>query len=118
MDIRLELLKAKLEESTEDNFVKRVRSLHQVMFTILNSFVNSKHYDSKDRHVIKLFLESIQDILHQVLRQKKNIKVGFFLTLFETAFGSRAPRDKYDIRLMTRLFGAEILKTLQIETSM
>ena len=82
------------------------------MFTVLNSFVNSKHYDSKDRHLIKLFLDASQDILHEVLRLKNDITIGFFLTLFETAFAQRTPRDKYDIKLMSKLFGPELLKTL------
>lgn len=87
------------------------------MFTILNAFVNSKHYDSKDRHLLKLFLDTCQHILHEVLRLKPDVHVGFFLTLFETTFAQRCSRDKYDIKLMQRLFGDELLKTLQIETS-
>ena len=43
--------------------------------------------------------------------------MGFFLTIFEMAFGSRTPKDKYDIKMMTRLFGSNLLKTLQIEAS-
>jgi len=87
------------------------------MFTLLNGIVNSKHYDSKDRHVIKLFLEECQHIFQKILRLKSDVSVNFFLTLFETQFGTRTPKDRYDIKLMAKLFGDELLRTLQIETS-
>ena len=59
------------------------------MFTILNAFVNSKQYDSKDRHLLKLFLDTCQHTLRSVLRLKEDVHVGFFLTLFETVFAEK-----------------------------
>ena len=70
------------------------------MFTLLNGFVNGKHYDSKDRHIIKCFLEECQDIFDQVMHLKSDVHVGFFLSLFECAFATRCPKDRYDIKLM------------------
>jgi len=46
------------------------RELHMILFTILNGFVNHKRYDSKDRALIKLFLENCQHIFQKVLRIK------------------------------------------------
>ena len=88
------------------------------MFTLLNGIVNGKHYDSKDRALIKLLLDTCHNVFQEVLRLKKEVSISFFLTLFEVAFATRVPRDKYDIKKMTQLFGVELLKTLQIEASM
>lgn len=84
---------------------------------MLNGIVNGKHYDSKDRAVIKLLLDTCHEVFQKVLRLKPGVSVSFFLTLFETAFATRTPRDKYDIKQMAKLFGTELLSTLQIETS-
>jgi len=51
------------------------------------------------------------------LHLKADVSVNFFLTLFETQFATKTARDKYDIKLMAKLFGDELLRTLQIETS-
>jgi len=76
------------------------------MFTLLNGFVNYKHYDSKDRHLIKLFIDECTDTFQRILKLKNDVPVLFFLTLFETSFTeARIPRDKYDIKQMQRLFG-------------
>ena len=87
------------------------------MFTLLNGLVNGKRYDSKDRALIKLFLDKCTNIFCRVLRLKADVHLSFFLTLFEIAFGTRTPKDRYDIKLMTKLFGRELLKTLKIEVS-
>ena len=87
------------------------------MFTLLNGFVNYKYYDSKDRALIKLFLDVCSAIFLRILKLKSDVHVSFFLTLFETSFATRTAKDKYDIKMMQRLFGSELLKTLQIETS-
>lgn len=111
------MLADKLNSIASENFAAGVQCLHQLMFTLLNGFVNCKHYDSKDRHVIKLFLDACRSIFTSILKLKNDVHVDFFLTLFETAFATRTARDKYDIRQMSKLFGADLLKTLQIETS-
>ena len=79
--------------------------LHQVVFTILNGFVNSQFFDSKDRHLIKLFLDHCSSIFRQILRLRQDARVGFLLTLFEAAFAVKTPKDVYDIYLMHKLFG-------------
>ena len=68
------------------------------MFTILNGLVNFKHYDGKDRTVIKLFLDACSSTFQDILKLNHDVPVSFFLTLFETSFGSRVARDKYDIK--------------------
>ena len=87
------------------------------MFTLLNAFVNGKHYDGKDRALIKLFLDRCGPIFKKVLSLKADVNVGFLLTLFEVAFGTKTQQDRFDIKQMTRLFGQELLKTLKIEVS-
>ena len=87
------------------------------MFTILNGFVNYKYYDSKDRHLLKLFIETCADVFQNILKVKHEIHMGFILSYFEKAFASRTLRDRYDIRQMHKIFGQELLKTLQIESS-
>lgn len=73
--------------------------MHQLMFTLLNGFVNYKHYDSKDRHLIKLFIDECKETFVRVLKLKEDVPVNFFLTLFEISFTeARIPRDKYDIK--------------------
>lgn len=42
---------------SNENYALGVLMLHRLMFTILNALVNGKHYDSKDRALIKLFLD-------------------------------------------------------------
>ena len=34
------------------------------------------------------------------------------MTLFEVHFGTKSPKDRYDIKLMTKLFGKELLKNI------
>ena len=87
------------------------------MFTILNGFVNYKYYDSKDRHLLKLFIETCSDIFQNILKVNHETSMGFILSYFEKAFASRTLRDRYDIKNMHKLFGEEILETLQIASS-
>ena len=86
MEIRVNLLQEKLQGSAPENRVVAIKNLHEVMFTILNGFVNAKHYDSKDRALIKLFLENCASTFRQILGLKPDVHIGFFLTLFEVAF--------------------------------
>lgn len=97
-----------------------VTCLHQAIFTLLNGFVNGKHYDSKDRALIKLFLRECDSIFKEVLRLKPETNISFLLTAFEVSFTTeRVPRDKYDIKAMVKLFKAEdLLAPFQIEASM
>jgi len=105
MEIRLRNLENKLMVHANENYATGVLMLHRLMFTLLNALVNGKHYDSKDRAVIKLFLDRCGRIFQRVLRIKEGVHVSFFLALFENAFAVRTPKDRYDIKLMTKLFG-------------
>mmetsp|Transcript_40474 Transcript_40474/g.53094 ORF Transcript_40474/g.53094 Transcript_40474/m.53094 type:complete len:107 (-) Transcript_40474:900-1220(-) len=102
---------------SRENYALGVLTLHKLMFTLLNGFVNGKHYDSKDRALIKLFLDRCGPIFKSVLRLKSDVHVGFFLTLFEVAFGTKTEKDRFDIKGLTKLFGQELLRTLKIEVS-
>lgn len=102
---------------SRDNCALGVLTLHKLMFTLLNAFVNGKHYDGKDRALIKLFLEYCGPIFKRVLSLKSDVNLGFLLTLFEVAFGTKTQQDRFDIKQMTKLFGQELLKTLKIEVS-
>ena len=82
------------------------------MFTLLNGFINYKYYDSKDRTLIKLFIDTCSSIFQNILKVKDDVHVSFFLTLFEVSFATRTQKDKYDIKMMQRLFGKDILKVL------
>ena len=57
MEIRLRNFENKLMLHSNENFALGVVMLHRLMFTLLNAFVNGKHYDGKDRALIKLFLD-------------------------------------------------------------
>ena len=72
-----------------DNYQLGVQTLHKLMFTLLNALVNGKHYDGKDRALIKLFLGNCQDVLKKVLQIKTDGNCGWLLTLFEVAFGTK-----------------------------
>ena len=110
LQIRINFFEYKLLELEHKNHAYGVKCLHQVIFTVLNGFCNSSRYDSKDRALIKLTFETCNEIFQKVLRIQEH--TSFFLTLFETCFGTKVPRDKYDIKLLHKLFGDELLTTL------
>ena len=56
MEIRLRNLETRLLAHANENSALGVVMLQRLMFTLLNAFINGKHYDSKDRALIKLFL--------------------------------------------------------------
>ena len=118
MAIRLNSLDAKLSAKSRENYSLGIKTLHMLIFTLLNAFVNNKYYDSKDRHVIKLFLDCCKQSFQSVMSLKSDVSICFLLTFFEREFATRVPKDRYDIKMMAKLFGNELLKTLQIETSM
>ena len=60
------------------------RQLYHLLFTIFNYFVASKHYDGKDRHLMKLFLKEAQEGIREILGVQDTVKIDFFLTIFET----------------------------------
>ena len=78
------MLSGKLESIANENREQGIKCLHQLMFTLLNGFVNYKYYDSKDRTLIKLFLDVCSNTFQNILRVKHDVHVSFFLTLFET----------------------------------
>lgn len=57
MQKRLIKLKQVILDKCNKDYVTIVQTVHRMMFTIFNSFINSKHYDAKDRHLLKLFME-------------------------------------------------------------
>ena len=117
LQVRLRYFENKLLAKQQENSALGTRQLHQIMFTILNGFVNYKYYDSKDRHLLKLFIETCSDIFQNILKVKHEVHMGFLLSYFEKAFATRTLRDRYDIKNMHKLFGQEILDLLQIESS-
>jgi hypothetical protein len=88
------------------------------MFTILNTFLNTKEYNSKDRHLLKLFIETVTPSFRELMLLNQNVNLHFFLQIFESEFGERVPKDKYDLKLMSKIFGDELLETLKITQSM
>ena len=56
LEIRLRNLETRLMAHANENSALGVVMLQRLMFTLLNAFINGKHYDSKDRALIKLFL--------------------------------------------------------------
>ena len=89
-----------------------------MLFTLFNSFINTKQYDSKDRHMLKLFLDEVRDIMCELMLLNDKVNIHYMLQIFEREFGERIPKDKYDIKMMTKIFGDELLETLKITSSM
>ena len=94
------MLSDRIEAISNENKANGIKCLHQLMFTLLNGFVNYKHYDSKDRALIKLFLDVCSCSFQNILKVKHDVHMSFFLTLFEISFATRTQRDKYDIKMM------------------
>ena len=118
LELRVAQLFDRITEVAGGDCARAVRVLNQVLFTLFNSLVSSKHYDGKDRHLLKLFLERCKGVFQEVLRVRTSVDMSFLLTIFEQSVGERIPKDKYDIRLLANLFGEELLETLQIKVSM
>ena len=91
--------------------------MYRLLFTIFNCFVTPDHYDGADRHFLKVFLETSAPALRSVLQVNSQVKLHFFLQLFETRVTMRIPKDSFDIRKMVPLFGKDILQELKIATS-
>ena len=83
--------------------------MYKLLFTIFNYFVTPGSYDGADRHFLKVFLETCAPAFRPVLKVNQQVKLHFFLQLFETKVSSRIPKDQFDIRKMVPLFGKEIL---------
>ena len=94
-----------------------MQTLYRFLFTIFNCFVTPDTYDGADRHFLKVFLETCAPALRPVLNVNSQVKLHFFLQLFETRVCDRIPKDQFDIRKMVPLFGKEILQELKIAGS-
>ena len=53
-----------------------------------------------------------------MMKLKSDVNIRYMLQIFEREFGERVPKDKYDLKMMSRLFGNELLETLNITSSM
>jgi hypothetical protein len=117
MKMRVQKLKQLIDYATKEDYVLTVQTIFRLMFTLFNTFINTKQYDSKDRHLLKLFIEEVTPTFCEMMKVKQEVGIRYMLQMFEREFGDRVPKDTYDIKKMARLFGDELLETLNITLS-
>lgn len=67
--------------------------------------------------MLKLFIEEVTPTFCEMMKVKEEVGIRYMLQIFEREFGERVPKDNYDIKKMARLFGDELLETLNITLS-
>ena len=72
-----------------------MQTLYGFLFTIFNCFVTPDTYDGADRHFLKVFLETCAPALRPVLNVNSQVKLHFFLQLFETRVCDRIPKGHW-----------------------
>lgn len=67
MERRVDKLRELIVQHSEDDHVLCVLTIHRLSFTLFNAFINSKLYDSKDRMLLKLFLEEVTPMFRKLM---------------------------------------------------
>ena len=102
-----------LEKGVALNRSLRQKKVFQLLFTIFNFFIASETYDSADRHLMKLFLETCSDCFRGAIGSNKATSLHFFLLEFESMFGKKVPNDKYDIKQMLPMFRDRLVEMIK-----
>ena len=68
-----------LEKGVALNRSLRQKKVFQLLFTIFNFFIASETYDSADRHLMKLFLETCSDCFRGAIGSNKATSLHFFM---------------------------------------
>jgi hypothetical protein len=115
MSKRISILR-ELIRQVNDPVIEQL-TLTNLLYVVLKAFVHSNKYNSIDRHLLKLLLEEIQDMIREILYVANHVKIWFYLTLLEVELAERVPDDLYNLKQLGKLFSSSI-QSLKLEKSL